>query len=409
MDPWITFEWNAWPNPESKIDYSRPFEEQTPFFGTPVPGEIHQPANTRASSSGDIGNPVVLGETKKLDEVRFLLVNGPESPLDLRPPKSSSETRLPQMRIRSGPWTLWLDWLEADDSNAYQVTHVGVLRRSSGATFTFSSALSALDLLATALSFMRGGMCGLLLPTGVAGGNVRCVNIGRPSTDSRERRSFSWYHRQIPSIQIQDFLTSAMKLKGANPQDRVTKWAMLYAVRAFETPIEVGLTQAMAGLEYLADSIVRPLWTTTQQVRNMQWTTTELERNWEKVPAHIKLGNLGRLLSLPAVKREVQVVARARSRTKGPLSPADRHSFVIGHAAWARNEHVHPKGGARETYPPGVWVQAYMLAGEWMTVATLRRLGYSGLYMGRLGTRPKHARDLKLLRPLPEGRFILQT
>ena len=68
--------------------------------------------------------------------------------------------------------------------------------------------------------------------------------------------------------------------------------------------------------------------------------------------------------------------------------------------AWARNEHVHPKIETRDTYSHDMWVQAYMVAGEWITIATLRRLGYMGLHRSRLGHLLKTDLDLHPIPPI---------
>jgi hypothetical protein len=197
------------------------------------------------------------------------------------------------------------------------------------------------------------------------------------------------FHPTSPTTDIDSLLRSILSLNDKDVHDRVTGFALLYAIRAFETPIEIGMTQAMAGLEYLVDHEIKPVW----QAANPG-------KNWIKEPAFNKIGDLGDVYGLP--HRNGSVATIRRYQAKNGITPSgkamtDRAKFLEP-VTWARNKHIHPDSKARDEYPHRVWWEAYSVSTEWITLAVLHRLGYTGSYTTWGGRRPTWEVKLRRLK-----------
>lgn len=398
LDPEVRLTWDWWDARQSLS----PSESMESALALPLPRpELpdqsliigrHPSTGEAQFRSQPVTGRLYVGEVARLDEVKFLVINGPKSPHLSRPigePNGRRGMRAARLQVSEGNWLVRLDAEPQERlTHNYDITHFGSLQRTDRRTMSLKSAETVLHRLLLGLSFMRGARAGLLLPVGMRDGKAVGALFAHPSVESSVHRPMSWYSRQIDSKLIESLLASVMSLQPKAQRDEVTLLALSYVLQALKPPVEAGLAHAMAGLEYLADDDVQGAWAANPVNRG---------RRWANAPAYETVGLLGDKYRLPGTVDDVSAV----KRQQGPVqvaAAASRRQRLIAPVAWARNQHLHGKAVRRHTYPNSMWIQSWMLSSEWLTLAVLKRLGYSGPYWSRLGRLPKFDWDMRDLK-----------
>lgn len=324
---------------------------------------------------------IVLGQGNNFDEVRFLVVNGPQFPHRSRwVRKSGARKRVSSSRleINASPWQVILD--QEPDANTpcgqYRISHYGLLRRTDRRTFGHEKAQQVLLQLMQGLTFIGGRRCGLLLPVGMRKGQIQSLQLNTPRVDPLNVSNMTWYSPHIPAADIEGPLEKIMTLNPKIPDDVVTLMALQYANQSLVPPIEAGLAHAMAGLEYLCSA-------------------TDLPPLRKDPSAAERIGALADIYHLPGSMKNISALQRValKGNTK-PEHDWSRRTRLIKPVTWARNQHLHGKVVNRHSLPDRMWFDAWILSSEWLSIVLLKRLNYSGQYCSLLGKLPKYDHEL---------------
>jgi hypothetical protein len=323
-----------------------------------------------------------LGQGNNFDEVRFLVVNGPQFPVLARLIGKNKGTRRSvfsgRLIVTNFPWEVTLD--QEPDSKTparqYRISHYGLLRRTDHRTFGHKKAQQVLLQLMAGLTFMGGLRCGLLLPVGMQNGQSRTLRLSTPRVDPLNLRQRSWYTEHIATREIETLLGNTMALNPKIPDNEVVRMALEYANQALLAPIDAGLAHAIAGLEYLCDAADLP--------------PIEGSPNGAK-----RIGALADFYNLPGTMKSISALQRQATKRKfRPQRNWSRKTRLIAYVVWARNQHMHGKIANRHLLPQRMWQEAWILSNEWLSIVLLKKLNYSGQYWSRLGKLPKPAYKL---------------
>jgi hypothetical protein len=390
----VSISWSAWGSTEDSVVITK--LDDIVALSIPKFSVSPSPLNSSSCSrdyapiyrAERIWDSIVLGQGNSFDEVRFLVVNGPQFPhLGRSVRKSGARKRVSSSRleINESPWQVILD--QEPEANTpcgqYRISHYGLLRRTDHRSFGHKKAQQVLQQLMLGLTFIGGRRCGLFLPLGMRAGQIQSVYLNNPRVDPLNLKGLTWYTSHIPAPEIESLLGEIMKLNPKILKDEVTRMALQYANQSLMPPIEAGLAHALAGLEYLCDDAGLPPLS-------------------KKPNAAERIGALADFYHLPGSTKNISTLRKEAPKQKDPRELKSRRMRLIKPVAWARNQHMHGKVRNRHSLPDRIWFDAWILSSEWLSIVLLQRLNYSGQYWSRLGKLPKPDYELSDLPKMPD-------
>lgn len=270
-------------------------------------------------------------------------------------------------------WSVVLDvgpnhrqvWQELHKTDVYVMTHVMVVRRTDGSTFTADEVEPLLTALHTGISFALGRWAAPMLPVGQgADGTVLWERWRGSHCDPARGISDGWWYDQDHES-LGDFLS--LVIAAFLDPEKLTplRLQMMYAISSLRSRdfIEPRIIMGAAGLEHF-------MW------QSLVLSGALTERDYKRRPAHYLLRDaqisvdINRGL-LPAA---AQYAADVKAKENKDIDGAD----VV---TWVRNRLVHPQESQERVYRlDGLTRDAWLLTRHYLVLLILNSLDYSGSY-----------------------------
>lgn len=364
------------------------------------PPELHKGVPVSVGESR-VMFPALIGDSDEpIDEVRFYLVNFQVIQLTEDTRSDDWLGRQALLKLRADGWEMdierRLDFAQALNHmqmrRGYTVTHNCRLRRSDDQgkrpTFTFREAETALEAIQLFTSFVRGGMVGVALPVGYAGGtavieqwHVTPADPGCYQDPHRSRPYPGWYlwHDGLE-------LGAAKWLPPLFDQFAAKWWDPNAQLRAFWRNVLRGLVYTYTDAERMDESRgVTPACTALETlcwailVETEKWLTGGRatdggENEYDKLTA---AGQMRLLLRWASISTEIPPTLPKLSQ-KAASDNWDGPQAVV----WVRNRVVHPD--RRDQLVDGIAAESLRLAMWYAELVVLRLLAYDGYFRDRL-------------------------
>ena len=327
---------------------------------------------------------VVEKSPARLSSVDFVVINfrwfAGSQDLHLR--TDDGYHRVSAFTFSADPWSIELtavsgltDILETIEKSAgYAVTHTGRIRRSDRSHFDGAEAEQVVRSLATFLSFLRGGRCGIALATGISDEDDEAWQRWGTGHVKRGNNSRYWLSGIHSEDAISDlFRGSFRRLVGAD--GRAVQNILDWYLNASESSYHAGLILIQAALERLSHLILdRP--------------KGGREKTGDFIRDALSRSCLGVSASVPEALRELTDFAFAENIAHGPAAIVK-----------VRNDLVHPR-----TTTPAISARTQLEASElaeyYVELILLKMFGYSGRHWNRIDARHE---DVPWSSPVPVG------
>jgi hypothetical protein len=317
-------------------------------------------------------SPIVLGNPADLSSVVIGLINFAHDDLgrwQLLDGETSSRTFC---EFDAGPWHLsivgrqhgssddpW--WRQMDRAGGYAITHAVVIRRGDAASFHADEIEPLRDALFHVLSFVKGRLVGLALPTGYRNDELTMVRW-QTTSDEPWDRPLTWFD---PSLV--DEIGGLVDRYMALAQDPFWRLVLRRAIRMTihsnrPNPLDATIPTAVAALELLGWAAESADYTTRLQPNVAADKRIRGLLSWAGIP-----------VAVPPELRLLDQRARARHQ-----ADAEGPAVIVG----IRNRLMHPpKKPKSDDWPEAdVMMEAFRLTLELADLSILRLLDYQGSY-----------------------------
>jgi hypothetical protein len=324
----------------------------------------------RISDGGPCDGLTFGADDQEVDRVVFNVINGPDVWFRGRL-RDRSRIWLGRCVLEGPSWQVTLDSRpnlhqrvqELTESRRYAFTHVGLLERSDGGTFTPAAGELALQDVFLFLTLVRGATVGVVLPTGFLGSR-RAWTRWTSGLSAPYTGHFSW----ADPNQANDVATLWPRLLAARSDARWSQ-ALFRSIRYYAEALparsaEVSVIVAQAGLELLATAVL------VDRDRRLD------EAKWESKPASWRLRKLLQSASIPlAVPAQTAALSEA----------ARLHSWhdIADAIPAMRNTVTHWSTG-KPNLDINVWIDVEKVALSSLELSILWALGYTGSSFRRI-------------------------
>jgi hypothetical protein len=337
-------------------------------FTHPAFGPIEMPVNVSSSRGRGEILSTGLGAARRLDEVVAHWVDVPAI-LPAERLEAPSGSWAGRWTATGGGWNLTPDArpdrpaVEAASAGnpVHAVTHVALLRRDDGSSFTPAEAEDALQAWHVTLSFALGRWVPPMLAVGFDGG-ARAWELWASWRSDSLRTRYAWWD----TYQGDDLRSFALLDAWSDPSRREkVRYVAHHIIEANESAmtLEARIMLVSAALEYLS------------------WVNNVLEGG-RSASAHKKLKaseTLAELLAVAGISTMVPPELAVIEKLRGDKKHLNGPEAVV----WGRNRLVHPKDTRGPYRLAGLVIQTWQLLMQYGELLLLFEVGYVGSYYPR--------------------------
>lgn len=356
-------------------------------------GPVPVPPHDDRLSHGLLNGSAEVGDGASLDLVDFFLVNGPDVELGggLRDADATTFWR-GRLAWDFDGWSVIADRGGPADvlsplrkRGGYALTHACRLVRTGGASFAGNAAMDVLRGLEGALSFAAGRRVGTVLPVGSRNGEVVWSWLRTPAVHEW-RTGFTWLDRHHGARQLAAVVPAWLGLWADPYEQLVLRYALGYHLGAGDpNPVETAITAGVSGLVLLSEAryvggnrLTEDQWRGRKTPGQIRQLLTDCGIGYATNREYADLAAQGAAARAADVAKKQATKARQGKTYAPPSDPLDDVDGVLA----LRNLVAHPTG-SRLPLPGEAWMQAWQTVSEWLDLALLARLGYTGDYFPR--------------------------
>ena len=311
---------------------------------------------------------VVEKSPARVSSVDFVVINfrwfaGSQ---DLHLQTDDGYQRVSAFTFSADPWSIELTAVSGltdivatiEKSAGYAVTHTGRILRSDRSDFDGAEAEQVVRSLATFLSFLRGGRCGIALATGIADDGDEAWHRWGTGHVKRGNNSGYWLSGIHSEDAISDLFRGFFRRfvgAGGHAVQNIIDWYL----NASESSYHAGLILIQAALERLSHLI-------------LDRSKGGKEKTGDFIRDALSESCLGVSASVPEALRNLSGFAFAENIAHGPAAIVK-----------VRNDLVHPRTTTR-AISARTQLEASELAEYYVELMLLRMFGYTGEHWNRI-------------------------